>query len=49
MILDMPYFMQNEEWYEYDFEKKKYVLTDKATDKAKESYKTWSNELKKSE
>lgn len=35
---DMPYFMNNEEWFEFDFDKRKFVLTDKATEKAKESY-----------
>lgn len=37
-MLDMPYFMENKEWYYYDADLRKYVLTDKATDKAKESY-----------
>lgn len=40
-MLDMPYFMENEDWYEFDFEKKMYVLTDKAPEKAKESYEEW--------
>lgn len=35
---DMPYFMENEEWYYFDFDIKKYVLTDKAPDKAVKSY-----------
>lgn len=35
----MPYFMNNEKWYEFDFEKRMFVLTDEAPDKAKESYK----------
>lgn len=33
-----PYFMKNPEWYYHDEEQWKYVLTDKATDKARESY-----------
>ena len=33
---DMPYFMENEEWFFFDGEK--FVLTDKAPDKAKKSY-----------
>lgn len=37
-MLDMPYFMTNEEWYTYDYKKKKYVLTDKAPKEARESY-----------
>ncbi len=38
MFIDMPYFMENDEWYFFDPKKKKYVLTEKATSKAKESY-----------
>ena len=37
-MLDMPYFMENDEWYYFDGDLKKYVLTDKAPEKAKESY-----------
>lgn len=37
-MIEMPYFMTNEEWYEFDFEKRRFVLTDKAPEKAKESY-----------
>ena len=48
-MLDRPYFMSNPEWYEYDFEKDKYVLTAKATDKAKESYKKYHEDLKEAE
>lgn len=35
---DMPYFMNDESWYEFDFEKRIFVLTEKASEKAKESY-----------
>jgi hypothetical protein len=38
MILDMPYFMTNEEWYYFDWNEMIYKLTDKATQEAKESY-----------
>lgn len=38
---DMPYFMSNEEWFKFDFDKRIFVLTDKATEKAKESYKEY--------
>ena len=38
-MLDMPYFMTNDEWYYFDYQKRKYVLTDKAPEKAKDSYK----------
>jgi hypothetical protein len=37
-MIDMPYFMTNEDWYEFDFEKRIFVLTEKAPEKAKESY-----------
>ena len=37
-MLDMPYFMENDEWYYFDGDLKKYVLTDKAPEKVKESY-----------
>lgn len=48
MIQDKPYFMENKEWYEFDFQKRMYVLTDKAPDKAKESYKKWIKDIKHS-
>ena len=35
---DMPYFMTDKNWYKFDFKKRMWVLTDKAPDKAKESY-----------
>lgn len=34
---DRPYFMENKEWYEYDFKKRRFVLTSKATKEAKKS------------
>jgi hypothetical protein len=37
-MVDMPYFMENEEWFFFDAKKGKYFLTEKATQKAKESY-----------
>lgn len=37
-MVDMPYFMENDEWYYFDSEQKKYLLTEKAPQKAKESY-----------
>ena len=43
-ILDRPYFLENEEWYYYDYEELKYKLTDKATQKAIESYKEFYKE-----
>ena len=44
-MIDMPYFMKNEEWYYFDYNKRKYVLTDKAPDKAKRSYNEYYKEL----
>lgn len=46
-MLDMPYFMENKEWYKFDFEKRMYVLTDKAPKKAKESYEEYYKQLKR--
>ena len=46
-MLDMPYFMENEEWYEFDFDKRIFVLTEKAPKEAKESYEKFYNELEK--
>lgn len=45
MFIDMPYFMKNEAWYFFDRKKKKYVLTEKATDEAKESYRDFYKEV----
>lgn len=44
---DMPYFMENKEWYSFDFDKRKFVLTDKATKEAKESYEKYIKQLNK--
>lgn len=44
-MVDMPYFMTNEEWYYFDYQKRKYILTDKAPDKAKRSYEEYYKEL----
>lgn len=44
-MLDMPYFMKNKSWYTYDVKKRCYVLTDKAPEKAKKSYKEYYKEL----
>ena len=45
-MIDMPYFMENEEWYYFDFKDKKYRLTDKAPEKAEASYEEFYKELK---
>ena len=44
-MLDMPYFMTNEEWFYFDYKNRKYMLTDKAPKKAKESYIEFYEEL----
>lgn len=42
---EMPYFMTNHAWYRFDFEKRKFILTKYATDKAKQSYKEYYSEV----
>ena len=37
-MLDMPYFMENENWYDFDGEKGRYILTDAAPERARASY-----------
>ncbi len=37
-MIEMPYFMNDEKWYEFDFEKRIFVLTDEAPEDARESY-----------
>ena len=44
-MVDMPYFMTNDEWYYFDFGKLRYVLTDKAPEKAKTSYDEYIKEV----
>ena len=43
--MDRPYFMKNKEWYEFDFDKRKFVSTDKAPKEAKKSYEEFYEEL----
>lgn len=38
VLIEKPYFLTNKKWYEYDEKEKKYILTSKAPQKAKESY-----------
>lgn len=45
IVQDIPYFMTNENWYYYDYEKLKYMLTDRAPQKAVRSYKEFYNML----
>ena len=44
-MLDMPYFMENPEWYFFNGER--FELTDKAPDKAKESLSDFYKEEEK--
>ena len=43
-MLRRPYFMENDDWYEYDDKTEKFVLTDKAPVEAVESYKQYLKE-----
>ena len=36
---DRPYFMENKEWYGFNYENKRFYCTDKAPDNAKKSLK----------
>lgn len=38
MTVPKPYFMTNKEWYYFDEEEMEYKLTEKAPDKAKQSF-----------
>ena len=40
-VIEKPYFMTNDDWFEFDLKAFMYVLTDKATEKAKQSYKDY--------
>lgn len=44
LMQDMPYFMENEEWFYYDYEKRKFVLTQFAPEKARKSYEEFYKE-----
>lgn len=44
-MLDMPYFMQDPEWYYFDG--KKFVLTEKAPEEAKKSLKEYYKDEEK--
>ena len=44
-IVNKPYFMTNKEWYYWDSKEWKYKLTDKAPQKAIDSYKKFYKEL----
>ena len=38
MTIEKPFFMSSKEWFYFDEDKMQYVLTEKATKKAKKSY-----------
>lgn len=42
----MPYFMENNKWYYFDYDERKYKLTDEAPAKAKESYDEFYREIR---
>lgn len=44
LSIEKPYFMNNEEWYYYDEKKFKYVLTNKASQEAIDSYNKYYEE-----
>lgn len=46
-MIEKPYFLENEEWYYFDEKKFCYKLTDKATEKAKQSYQDFYEELER--
>ena len=45
IILEKPYFMTNKTWYYFDYNTDRYELTDKAPQKAKESYKEYYKDV----
>ena len=47
MIVKKPYFLNDKEWYYYDYKEYKYKLTDKAPAKAIASYNKFYKELNK--
>lgn len=40
---ELLYWQEDESWYKYNKEKKAYELTDKATERAKNSFKMWKD------
>lgn len=46
-MLDRPYFMENKEWYRFDYDKREWVLTDKAPEDAKKSLEEYNAALKR--
>lgn len=44
-MVDMPYFMTNPNWYYYDYKDAVYKLTEKAPEKARQSYKDFYSQV----
>lgn len=44
-MTDIPYFMTNDKWFEFDLKQRKYVLTDDAPEKARKSYKDYYDSI----
>ena len=44
-MLDQPLFMENDDWYYFDFKHRKYVLTDSAPQEAIDSYQQYCDEV----
>ena len=45
MTREKPVFMSNKEWFYFDEDKMQYFLTEKATEKAKKSYKEFYSDV----
>ena len=45
MFVERPYFMENKEWYRFNEEEFRYELTDKAPQKAVESYEQYYKDV----
>ena len=45
MTIEKPFFMTNKEWFYFEEEKMQYFLTEKATEKAKKSYKEFYSDV----
>lgn len=45
MTIPEPYFMKNKDWYYFDENAFKYMLTDKAPEEARKSYEEYYKEL----
>ena len=45
MTISEPYFMKNKDWFYFDEKEFRYMLTEKAPEKAVESYEEYYKEL----